>query len=101
MLIFLSFSKHNLIIIFTKTHQTAPYFQNFLMRASICPYMSATLNNMYSYRKIAIFYSRLFQNTHQRFFSPPPPKVLEKKWTIVYVHFHVHFQRVCNPPLNF
>ena len=28
-----NFSKHNLIKIFTKTHQTAPHFQNFLRAA--------------------------------------------------------------------
>ena len=30
-------SRHNLIKIYTKTHQTAPHFQNFLRAASICP----------------------------------------------------------------
>ena len=52
-----------------KTHQTAPHFQNFLRGASICPWtpqhMRATIISMYFYMKIAIFYSRLFQNTYQ------------------------------------
>ena len=67
-----NFSRHNLIIMYTKTHQTAPYFQFFsgelayaLETPSICPDMRATLTKMYFYMKIAIFGSRLLQNTHQ------------------------------------
>ena len=54
------FSRHNLIKIYTKTHQTAPHFQNFLRAASIChltpQHMRATMINMYFYMNLYIFY---------------------------------------------
>ena len=61
---------HNLIKIYFKTHQTAPYFLNFLMGAiayapefpSICVQLQLVCN---FYMKIAIFYPRFFQNTYQ------------------------------------
>ena len=58
MLIFREFSRHTLIKIYTKTHQTAPHFSNFLGGASIN--MRANIIHMYFCMKIAIFYSRLY-----------------------------------------
>ena len=37
MLSFVEFLRHNLIKIYTKTHQTAPHFQKHFRAASICP----------------------------------------------------------------
>ena len=31
--------------------------------------------------------------TSQDYFRPPPPKVLEKKWTIYLLYFYVHFRK--------
>ena len=37
MLIFREFSRHNLIKIYTRTHQTAPNFENFLRELAYAP----------------------------------------------------------------
>ena len=48
-------------------HQNAPNFSrgSYHMPLNPLEYMHANIINMYFYMKIAIFYSRLFQNTHQ------------------------------------
>ena len=50
----------------TKLHHIFKIFSGELAYAPEPPYhMRATITNMYFYMKIAIFCSRLFQNTHQ------------------------------------
>ena len=67
MLIWGDFSRHNLIKIYTKSHQTAPYFQNFLGYHYMPPSICVQLYYYYFYIKIAfLFYRFISKYTPKR-----------------------------------
>ena len=86
MLIFRKFSKTYSDQNIHQKALTAPHFPNFLVELAYAPETpSTTIINMYFCMKIAIFYSRLFQNLHR---NVPIVNVFKK-------FLHKNYPKVC------